>query len=396
MFRKIVSENALIVITGVAIVAIAIIGFLFAGKKSEPVYLSKIDRLMFDSENKSPKFVLTLPQWSKVVAAASQSKTLEIKDDAVEALKKAPQALDSQKKQTLEDILSKIPNLGMLPDVPPTITLSHVMNSKGLIENKEGLTLPIISADNRKPWSEYGSTVKVMPNFKKVAIVIKGMGFDPLSLDKVSKAFNSEVSFSFTPYAQKIDERIITARQNGHETYVDVLLSSKNFLQSDSGPLSMSLTISKEEALRRFLRSISTDAPIGGVVINDGIADDDNREILIEILKELKNRGLLMIDATSGDGLSKLELQDLARRKADVVIENDYRKETIEKALRNAEYLAFEKGQVLIVADPKPVVIMELFNWIKTFSPQLSYQESKNMELDKPFALVPLSNLVIE
>ena len=236
----------------------------------------------------------------------------------------------------------------------------------------------------------------MLPNFKKVAVVIKSVGFDPLSLDKISKAFNSEVSFSFTPYAQNIGERISATREQGHETYVDLLLSSKNFLRADSGPLSISLTIDKEEALNRLRRSLAANAPIGGVVVNDGLADEDNREILLELLKELRNRGLMMIDATSGDGLNNISMQNLARKKADVVIDRDFRRESVRKALLKAEYVAFEKGQVLIVADPKPIVLVELFDWIKTFSPQVSYEEAKTMELNKPFALVPASNLVIE
>lgn len=393
MFRKIVSDNALIIITGLAIIAVTLIGLLFAGKKSEPVYLSKIDKLMFDKDNKSPKFVLSLPSWDKVLASAEENKSFEINDDVLQELN---EEVEQPKKKSMEDILAKIPNLGALPDTPQTQTLNNIMNSKGLIEPVNGLTLPKISPDNKKPWVEYGNVVDVLPNFKKVAIIIKGIGFDPLSLDKVSRALDSEVSFSFTPYAKDIGSKIIGTREKGHETYVDLLLSSKNFLQADSGPLSISLTISKEEALARLQRSLSTEAPIGGVVVNDGIADEDNREILIELLKELRNRGLLMIDATSGEGLSKIEVQGLPRKKADIVIDSDFRREAIDKALLKAEYIAFEKGQVLIVADPKPVVIVELFNWIKTFSPQVSYEEAKNMELNKPFALVPASNLVIQ
>lgn len=393
MFRKIVSDNTLIIITGAAIIAVAVTGLLFADKKSEPVYLSKIDKLMFDKDNKAPKFVLTLPTWDKVLASAKENKSFEINDDVIQELN---EEIFVPKKRSMEDIIARIPNLGSLPETPPTQTLNNVMQSKGLIEKIDGMTLPRISEDNKKPWVEYGKVVDVLPNFKKVAVIIKGMGFDPLSLDKVSKAMNSEVSFSFTPYAQDISGKIISTRQHGHETYVDMLLSSKNFLHADSGPLSMSLTISKEEALSRLQHSLSAQAPIGGVVVNDGIADEDNRELLLGLLKELRDRGLLMIDATTGDGLSKIEVHNLARKKADVVIDSDFRKEAIDKALLKAEYIAFEKGQVLIVADPKPIVIVELFNWIKTFSPQVSYQEAKDMELNKPFALVPPSNLVNE
>ena len=393
MFRKIVSDNALIIIISTAIVAVIIIGLLFAGKKSEPVYLSKIDKLMFDKDNKAPKFVLTLPVWDKVLSSAKENKSFEINDDVVQEIKKE---IIIPKQKSIEDIISQIPNLGSLPETEQTQTLNNITNSKGLIEKVNNLMLPKISDDNKKPWVEYGKVVDVLPNFKKVAIIIKGVGFDPLSLRKISRAFNSEVSFSFTPYAQDIANKIITTRERGHETYVDMLLSSKNFLRADSGPLSMSLTISKEEAINRLQRSLATNAPIGGVVVNDGLADEDNRELLFELLKELRNRGLLMIDATKGEGLNKIEVQNLARKKADVVIDSDFRKEAIDKALLEAEYIAFEKGQVLIVAEPKPIVIVELFNWIKTFSPQVSYQKAKIMELNKPFALVPPSNLVNE
>ena len=393
MFRKIVSDNALIIIISMAIVAVIIIGLLFAGKKSEPVYLSKIDKLMFDKDNKAPKFVLTLPVWDKVLSSAKENKSFEINDDVVQEIKKE---IIIPKQKSIEDIISQIPNLGSLPETEQTQTLNNITNSKGLIEKVNNLMLPKISDDNKKPWVEYGKVVDVLPNFKKVAIIIKGVGFDPLSLRKISRAFNSEVSFSFTPYAQDIANKIITTRERGHETYVDMLLSSKNFLRADSGPLSMSLTISKEEAINRLQRSLATNAPIGGVVVNDGLADEDNRELLFELLKELRNRGLLMIDATKGEGLNKIEVQNLARKKADVVIDSDFRKEAIDKALLEAEYIAFEKGQVLIVAEPKPIVIVELFNWIKTFSPQVSYQKAKIMELNKPFALVPPSNLVNE
>ena len=393
MLRKIVSDNALILIIGVAIIAVAIIGFLFAGKKSEPVYLSKIDKLMFDRNNKIPKFVLTLPDWEKVLASAKENKSFEINDD-ISQQGKDPSP--SHRENTLEDIIARIPNLNNLPEKAPTQTQTHIFSSKGLLENLNGLMLPRISEDNKKPWTEYGYVVDVLPNFKKVAVVIKSVGFDPLSLDKISKAFNSEVSFSFTPYAQNIGERISATREQGHETYVDLLLSSKNFLRADSGPLSISLTIDKEEALNRLRRSLAANAPIGGVVVNDGLADEDNREILLELLKELRNRGLMMIDATSGDGLNNISMQNLARKKADVVIDRDFRRESVRKALLKAEYVAFEKGQVLIVADPKPIVLVELFDWIKTFSPQVSYEEAKTMELNKPFALVPASNLVIE
>ena len=55
-----------------------------------------------------------------------------------------------------------------------------------------------------------------------------------------------------------------------------------------------------------------------------------------------------------------------------------------------------DKGQVMIVAENKPVIVLELLNWIQTFSPQLEYEQMKNTPITKPLALVPASNLVVE
>ena len=65
--------------------------------------------------------------------------------------------------------------------------------------------------------------------------------------------------------------------------------------------MSMSITISTEEALQRLQKSLSTGAPVGGVIVNDGLAGEDNAELLKTLFEELRNRGLMMVDATSGD-----------------------------------------------------------------------------------------------
>ena len=50
----------------------------------------------------------------------------------------------------------------------------------------------------------------------------------------------------------------------------------------------------------------------------------------------------------------------------------------------------------MIVAEAKPVVVIELLKWMDSFSPQLDYEQMKNTTIDKPLAVVPVSNLVVE
>ena len=104
-------------------------------------------------------------------------------------------------------------------------------------------------------------------------------------------------------------------------------------------------------------------------------------------MQELKKRGLLIIDSVSHDGIGQLTIDRLARAKADIVIDKDYSRQATEEKLRQAEQIARDKGQVILVTEPKPVVILALSKWIKSFSPQLSYEQMKQQnisEIEKP------------
>jgi len=378
-----------------ALCGVVAAGYFFAQEKSEPVYLSKIDRLMFNEKNQPPKVILTLPDYKKQQEA---KETTPPKNDInVVPEEGKPAAPAKPKKQiTMEDLLLQIPNLAKLQAKEPTQTLKYLTQRDDMTEERGEIILPNISSKGKKPWVEYGKRVKVLPTFKKVAVVIKGMGFDDLSLQQISKGLPSEISFSFTPYGQNLDKKIIQARSQGHETYMDLLLSSKDFLKSDSGPMSLSLTISDEESLERLHRLIARKAAVGGVIVNDGIADEDNKAILEKVLTELKNRGLLMIDAVNGNGIDNIKIQNLPRQKADVVIEDILNQDKIKEKIKEAEDIALTKGQVLLVVENKPVIVMAVYDWINSFSPQLTYEEAKNKELTLPLALVPVSNLVVE
>lgn len=89
----------------------------------------------------------------------------------------------------------------------------------------------------------------------------------------------------------------------------------------------------------------------------------------------------------------------LPRQKADIVINSDFTPENIRRSFLQAELLSQSKGMVVIAVEPKPVVLMELSHWINTFSPQYTYEEMKEKNItaiEKPFALIPLSEVVVE
>ena len=126
------------------------LGYLFASKKSEPVYLSKIDRIMYDTQNKSPKYVITLPDKAP---KTEQKNAKEVSDG------QSPTAVtESEKQHHLDTVLNNIPNLGKLGDADGQKPLPEIRIKDNLIEEKNDLQLPKIDGKNR-PWEVYGRKV---------------------------------------------------------------------------------------------------------------------------------------------------------------------------------------------------------------------------------------------
>ena len=386
-------DKLVIVIIIIAFLMIGI-GYWFANEKSEPVYRSKIDRLMFDKNNKSPAYLITLPDDLKSII-----KTASDNDTDFNEIQKQPQKKEEKVIQSfsLEKLINDIPNLAKLSNKNFPVTLKNIETVPDFIEiTDKGLILPKIGGDNHRPWIEYGQTTQTQPNFKKVAIVIGNLGFDGSASDKIASAFAPEVSLSFHPYITRNGDDILHARQKGHETYRDIILASLDYMQKDTGPLALNFNLSMEEIIDRFHTSISQPHPIGGIIIRNGAINGSDSPKITTILEEVRNRGLLMIDATSSNVIDSIKINGLPRRKADIILTNDMKQAEIDAQLKKAENIAFDKGQVLIVTENKPLAIISLSKWIDSFSPQLSYEEAKNINITKPFALVPVSNLVVE
>lgn len=370
------------------------IGYYFAKQKSEPEFDSKIDRIMFERKNKSPKYIITLPD---KFFYSRKEEFLNEKDKKTE--EQPPAAAESYEKK-LQRIMMETPHIGKLQDIEGQSPLPEVESNKELETTIEGIIVPAVSSDGEKPWIEYAMPPKdIQPNFFKVAVLINGLGLNYRMSEELIRKLPSEVGFAFSPYGRDNKAIIKLARQRGHETYADLLLASKDFLKSDSGPLSLSITASLDENKLRVYKTLSGAMPTGGIVINEGMAGEDSRPRIKDILEDVGKLGLLMIDATGEDDISKIELSGIPRRKADIVIKDDFRPETIKQQLKEAEFIAQEKGSVLIVSGMKGSAIREISEWINTFSPQLSYQQMKEQgieEIERPFALVPISSTVTE
>ena len=389
MLKRLKQQQGIILAIIIALAAIIAAGYFSAVKKSEPKYRNKVEQMLFEEGDKSPKYVITLPE---------KKSPQELKRERERIASTLEPQEPKEKMSPQQRVLSNMPLLTKLEPIEDAKPLKNIEPDAELVEREGELVLPKIN-ELRKPWSEYGYKAKVLPNFYRVAIVFKNFGIDRVNSEAILKGMPPEVSFSFSPYALDITNQIKTARTAGHETYMDLLLPSDDYLSADTGPLSMDITSSPEELVQRLKQSISVNAPLGGIVVVDGAAGVDSMGHLEKVIGEVAQRGLLLLNASGEETIDLIKPSGLARNTADIVIDESFRPEDIRDKLAAAERFARNKGTVILVAEPKPVVILEIRKWLNSFSPQLSYSEmiAQNItEPEKPFALVPLSNTVTE
>ena len=383
----------LFVIIPVLIGIMVFIGLFFANKKSEPEFASKAERIMFEIKDKSPKYVMTLPDEQSEEEAITEEQKEEQKETQDEEAP-APRKTNNEKLSELD-----IPFIAKLPMRETTEVLDYIEPLENLLsEDESGIKLP--QPDGLvKPWEAYGRRVNIMPMFKKVVVVIKNIGPNRGNADVISDRLPSDVSLSFSPYATDLVAQIKKARENGHETYLDMLLPSPDFSAADFGPQALNFMQSPEENIKLLEKQLSKNIAVGGFTIIDGIDDEAYNPYFQSIMTMLQQRGLLLFDATHGLTIGNNNVSGLDRVRADIIIDSDFERQNIRDKLALAEQQALRNGNVVIVSEPKPVAVLEIAAWLNTFSKQLSYEEMKTQNVtsfEKPLILVPLSNLAGE
>lgn len=372
-------------------------GLFFANQKSQPEFATKAEKVMFDTKDKSPKFVMTLPEKKVEEVKEEDDELFSSKQKSEVKEEKVAPAKPKSNNEKLNEL--DIPFLARLAPREAAEPLAHTTPFDEILQVKEQqLKLPVQKGP-MQAWEVYGRKVDVMPMFYKVVVVIKNVGVNRVNADLIVQRLPENVSLSFSPYAANLDEQIRVARENGHETYMDMILPSKDYLRTDSGPWALDFSRSVQENIDMLEQLLARNIAVGGFTICDGTDDAEYDDYFQAIMTMLKQRGLLMLDATLGKNIAKNNVSGLDRIKADIIVDSGFNRKEIKEQLEQAEQIAYLNGSVVIVVEPKPVAILAIADWFSTFSKQLTYEEMKAqnvIEFEKPLILVPLSNVAGE
>lgn len=253
-----------------------------------------------------------------------------------------------------------------------------------LVEPSRFGPLPRVAPDGRKAWQVYARPFDTNDQRPRIAIVISNLGLSGAATNAAIQRLPGSITLAFSPYAHGLDRWIALARAAGHEVLLDLPMEPIDFPANDPGPQTLLTSLTAQQNLTRMRTLLGRVSGYVGVVNEMGSRFTTSASNLRPILTELRDRGLLFLDARSS--LRSVAAQTATQVGLPRVINNRFiddkaSRGAIDARLKELERIARVSGYAVGIGQPYPVTINQLVEW------------SRNVG-DKGFALAPVSAMV--
>lgn len=233
-------------------------------------------------------------------------------------------------------------------------------------ETKFGL-LPVIAPNGRQSWQVYAAPFDDSDTRPQIAVVIQDLGLKSAITNQAVR-LPPEVTLSFGPYSDRLEEWIDRARAAGHEVLLEVPMEPRSFPTDDPGPGALLVSQTEDENLTRLQRFLGNFVGYVGVTNRMGGAFAEERDKLRPILRELRRRGLLFLDRAPIPVGSPGLVADtgLIYLRRDVDLDTVLARTAIQQRFAEAEQIARSQGYAIAVAKATPVLLEMIENWLST------------------------------
>lgn len=274
--------------------------------------------------------------------------------------------------------LPPLPLVGARPDPagPPLDA------DPALLEWRDGVGLPRIAADGRRPLDVHARTVPAsVAGRARIAVLVVDLGLDAQRLEQ-SVQLPGAASFAHTPYAAHLPAWQRHARWHGHEVLLELPLQAHDFPASDLGPWALDPLAPAEARLSGLERVLGrSDGYVGLVAASEGFGGMPDR--FAPVAEALARRGLGFVEL--GDDRLAAVAAEAGLDYATAVGPLDALLDAhaIDAALGQLEGRALRDGFALGFVQPYPLSFDRLWQW------------SRALEA-KGISLVPVSALLRE
>ncbi|MBT5428541.1 MAG: hypothetical protein HOK89_01360, partial [Rhodospirillaceae bacterium] len=231
---------------------------------------------------------------------------------------------------------------------------------KKLSETVGGGVIPKISDDGTQPWKFYAKPFNGEVTLPRIAIIIKGLGFSKAATIAAINHTPSSVTLAFDPYAKGVGNWVGLARSAGHETLISLPMEPLDFPASDPGPFALQTNLSSSENINRLHFLLSVSMGNVGLLKMMGSNFVASEQALMPILKEIKNRGLIMIDDGSTKNSQIIRIGsniELPQARGDIFIDADPSRGGVANGLAELEKIAKRNKRAVGIARSLPNTI---------------------------------------
>ncbi|MFZ5610129.1 MAG: divergent polysaccharide deacetylase family protein [Pseudomonadota bacterium] len=251
---------------------------------------------------------------------------------------------------------------------PPAVAsdLSLAPVSEALSETTPRGALPRISDDGREPWRVYAAPAPPDDGRPRIAVMLTALGLNQAAGEAAIAKLPPAISFAFSPYGRDLPDWAHKARAKGHEIFLMVPMEPLRYPENDPGPQSLLRSLSPADNIARLNEVMTRFAGYVGIVNDMGSAFTANEAAMRPVLQELKNRGLMFIDARSTNYSVAASLA--GQMAVPVAVNNRFIDETpsadeVRRMLLELETTAQTLGNAVGFARPLPLSIEAIATW---------------------------------
>ncbi len=281
--------------------------------------------------------------------------------------------------------VATVSNYSQFPDALPGEALSRAPDTD-LIEVRNGdvRPLPRVSSDGRLPWQVYARPSEPKPGMPRVAVLVTGLGLSKAETLAAIRKLPPEITLSFSPYAEELDQWMIRSRRAGHEVMLGMPLESNRFPIEDQGPLALLSGLSLDENIERLNSLMSLLQGSIGMEVVMGSKYTTNKPAIYDMLNALNARGLAVVEGSwNNRSLIPKVAEELAMPRAvsDILLDEVRARAAIEVKLKELDSIVQTRKKALATMGMSPAGVEMLLVWIDSL-------------LDKGVQLVPLSAMI--
>ncbi|HEC90405.1 MAG TPA: divergent polysaccharide deacetylase family protein [Alphaproteobacteria bacterium] len=227
----------------------------------------------------------------------------------------------------------------------------------------------MIGGKGEMPWRVYAAPPPAAAALKGkglVAVVVTGLGLSAAVTNAAIGMLPGAVTLAFDPYAPNLKKWVAKARDKGHELFIILPMEPDDFPASDPGPYGLLTANDPGENLRRLAIVLSRMEGYVGMITGMGGRFTPVDAAVRPVVKELKVRGLMMIDAS---GAAKSVVSKIAdelkvpRAVGDVIIADNLSRKNTGRKLISSEGIVRRKSVALVVVPPTPAALESLSVW---------------------------------